>query len=81
MRSVSYGRSNIAMPKLSYIALLTDALLHALFALRTRMPCQLTPLKLMPIPVDEEIPSVSFDSLRLSVISTVAFHGDPVPGV
>jgi hypothetical protein len=46
----------------------------------TRMPCQLTPLKLMPIPEDEEELRVSFDLLRLSAICTLAFHGDPVPG-
>lgn len=44
------------------------------------MPCQLAPLKLMPVLEDEEPPHVSFDSLRLSAISTVGFHGDPVPG-
>lgn len=67
------------MQNLLYFYILSDPLLHLCFAVRTRMPCQLTPLKLMPIPDDEEVPSV-FDSLRLSAMSTVAFQGDPVPG-
>jgi hypothetical protein len=50
------------------------------FSHRTRMPCQLTPLKLMPIPDDEDPPQSCFDSLRLSAISTLTFQGDPVPG-
>ncbi|KAG7374387.1 hypothetical protein IV203_013482 [Nitzschia inconspicua] len=46
----------------------------------TRMPCQLTPLKLMAVPENEELPRVSYDSLRLSALSTLAFQGDPIPG-
>jgi hypothetical protein len=44
------------------------------------MPHQLTALKLMPIPDDEDPPVTCFMSLRLSAISTLAFLGDPVPG-
>jgi hypothetical protein len=37
------------------------------------MPCQLTPLKLMPVAESDDSLPTSFDALRLAAISTLAF--------
>lgn len=43
------------------------------------MPCQMTPLKLMPTDRAEVSPS-SHDTLHVSIVARLAFDGDPVPG-
>jgi hypothetical protein len=47
---------------------------------RSRMPCQLSPFKLVIDPIPEEKTNIFYDDIRLASISTVAFKGDPVAG-
>ena len=47
---------------------------------RSRMTCQITPVKLVSDPGADKKSNVHHDAIRLAAISTVAFKGDPVPG-
>lgn len=46
----------------------------------SRMPCQLTPFKLVTDPSPEEMPARLYDAMRLATISSVKFKGDRRPG-
>lgn len=44
------------------------------------MPCQLTPFKLVADSNYDEASHADYDAMRLAVLSTLKFEGDPVPG-
>ncbi len=46
----------------------------------SRMPCQTSPLNLMPRSESDVTQPASFDALRLAAMSTVAFGGDHISG-
>jgi hypothetical protein len=75
-----YGKQEISEFSRCYLPILHIFISHPFICCRTRMPCQLTPLKLVEVSEEEDLPSSSFDAMRIAAISTVAFEGNPVPG-